>query len=187
MKKILVVVDYQNDFVKGTLGFDGAALLDEGIANKVREYGEGNVYYTLDTHYNINSNTQNEIVLNYLNTREGKALPVEHCIRLSEGWEVYGETGKALKEVNATSIEKVTFGIDPATMHKTFNLLNVDEIELVGLVTNMCVVSNCAIFQAKFPEAQIVVDASLCDSFNKELHLKSLDVMEGMQVKVINR
>lgn len=193
-RRILIVVDYQNDFVDGALGFEGAELLDEGIAKKIREYGEGNVFYTLDTHYKIESENEDMMKWNYLNTREGKALPIEHCIKGTRGWEVYGETAKALKEVNAVGIEKLSFGISPEIMYKIFDLQNdvgidfsdVDEIELVGLVTNMCVLSNAVIFQAQFPNAQIIVDASLCASFDKDLHNKTLDVMRGLQIKVIN-
>lgn len=176
--KLLVVVDYQNDFVDGALGFEGADKIDKGIASKVRDYGKGNVFYTLDTH---NSR--------YLDSREGKALPVEHCIIGSKGWEVYGETANALNDVEAVRIIKKVFGIAPWKMlDDEFPANNeVEAIELVGLVTNMCVISNAVIFQARYPNAQIIVDASLCDSFDKELHEKALDVLEGMQVKVINR
>jgi len=181
--KILVVVDYQNDFINGALGFEGADNIDKGIAEKVRKFAAENdtnvVLGTLDTH---NSD--------YLSTREGIALPVEHCIEGTKGYEVYGETAKALKEVNAVMLKKTTFGISPEQM----NLLGdgigsdrVESVELVGLVTNMCVISNAVAFQARFPWAQIIVDASLCDSFDKVLHNKALDVMEGMQIKVINR
>lgn len=197
--KLLVVVDYQNDFVDGSLGFEGAELLDKGIAKKVREYGEGNVLYTLDSHYTKREIKKGEIYYgdeeenerwHYLNTREGKALPIEHCIRLTEGWEIYGETAKALEEVRAKSLEKVSFGVAPFTMEKLDRLYDSDEIEsieLVGLVTNMCIISNAVIFQATYPEAQIIVDARLCNSFDKELHEKSLDVLEGLQVTVLNR
>lgn len=176
--KLLVVVDYQNDFVDGALGFEGADKIDKGIASKVRDYGKGNVFYTLDTH---NSR--------YLDSREGKALPVEHCIIGAKGWEVYGETANALNDVEAVRIIKKVFGIAPWKMlDDEFPANNeVEAIELVGLVTNMCVISNAVIFQARYPNAQIIVDASLCDSFDKELHEKALDVLEGMQVKVINR
>jgi len=175
MNKLLVVVDYQKDFVDGSLGFPGAETLDEGIARKVLSH-EGPVVYTLDTHPE-----------EYLNTREGKALPVEHCIRRTDGWQVYGKTKEALQKIDAIEIEKKSFGISPGAVGSLFVLEPVDEIELVGLVTNICVVSNAVIFQAAFPEAQIVVDASLCASFDPVLHEKTLDVLEGLQVKVINR
>ena len=177
MNRYLFVIDYQNDFVDGALGFPGAEKLDEKIAAKVRTYGKGNVLFTRDTHFE-----------NYLETREGKNLPVKHCIKGSHGWQVYGETAKALIEVEAPGIDKLVFGMDitdPATAAVLPE--SADEIELVGLVSNICVVSNAVVLQSKYPEATIIVDASCTDSFDKSLHGKVLDVLEGFQVKVVNR
>ena len=177
MNRYLFVIDYQNDFVDGALGFPGAEKLDEKIAAKVRAYGRGKVLFTRDTHFD-----------NYLTTREGKNLPVVHCIRGTKGWEVYGETAKALQEVNAKAIDKLVFGMD-VTDPATAAVLpeSADEIELVGLVSNICVVSNAVVLQSKYPEAIITVDAACTDSFDKGLHEKVLDVLEGFQVKVVNR
>lgn len=182
MKNLLIVVDYQKDFVDGALGFPGADLLDERIAKKILDH-QGPVIYTLDTHTE-----------DYLNTREGKALPVPHCIEGTEGWNVYGKTGGALKQKGADGcfIKKETFGmpLDELCQASRFEWPERDEVEtveLVGLVTNMCIISNAALLQSKYPQAQIIVDESLCDSFDKTLHEKSLDVMEGMQMKVIRR
>ena len=177
MKKYLFVIDYQNDFVDGALGFPGAEKLDERIAAKVRAYGKGRVLFTRDTHFE-----------NYLTTREGKNLPVVHCVKGTQGWQVYGETAKALEEVEAPGIDKLVFGMDvtdPATAAVLPEAA--DEIELVGLVSNICVVSNAVVLQSKYPEAAIIVDAACTDSFDKSLHEKVLDVLEGFQVKVINR
>ena len=175
--RYLFVIDYQNDFVDGALGFPGAEKLDEKIAAKVRAYGKDHVLFTRDTHFE-----------NYLDTREGKNLPVKHCIQGSFGWEVYGETAKALEEVEAKAIDKLVFGMD-VTEPATAAVLpdSADEIELVGLVSNICVVSNAVVLQSKYPEATITVDASCTDSFDKALHEKVLDVMTGFQVKVIGR
>ena len=177
MNRYLFVIDYQNDFVDGALGFPGAEKLDEKIAAKVRAYGDGHVLFTRDTHFE-----------NYLDTREGKNLPVKHCIKGTFGWECYGETAKALAEVNAPGIDKLVFGMD-VTDPATAAVLpaSADEIELVGLVSNICVVSNAVVLQSKYPEATIIVDAACTDSFDKELHGKVLDVLAGFQVKVINR
>ena len=177
MNRYLFVIDYQNDFVDGALGFLGAEKLDEKIAAKVRGYGKGHVLFTRDTHFE-----------NYLQTREGKNLPVEHCIKGSFGWQVYGETAKALQEVEAPGIDKLVFGMD-VTDPATAAVLpeTADEIELVGLVSNICVVSNAVVLQSKYPEATIVVDAACTDSFDKALHEKVLDVLAGFQVKVLNR
>ena len=177
MNRYLFVIDYQNDFVDGALGFPGAEKLDEKIAAKVRAYGNGHVLFTRDTHFET-----------YLTTREGKNLPVEHCIKGSHGWQVYGQTAKALAEVEAPAIDKLVFGMDvsdPATAAVLPQ--SADEIELVGLVSNICVVSNAVVLQSKYPEATIIVDAACTASFDKDLHEKVLDVLSGFQVKVINR
>ena len=177
MERYLFVIDYQNDFVDGALGFPGAEKLDGPIAAKIRQYGPGRVLFTRDTHFD-----------NYLQTREGRNLPVPHCIKESHGWQVYGETAKALDEVGAKAIDKLVFGMD-VTDPATAAVLpeTADEIELVGLVSNICVVSNAVVLQSKYPEATITVDAGCTDSFDKTLHAKVLDVLEGFQVKVINR
>ena len=177
MKRYLFVIDYQNDFVDGALGFSGAEKLDEGIAAKVRAYGEGHVLFTRDTHFE-----------NYLDTREGKLLHVVHCLEGTPGWELYGETAKACNEVKASAIDKLVFGMD-VTDPATAAVLpaQADEIELVGLVSNICVVSNACVLQAKYPEARIIVDASLTASMDPVTHAKVMDVLEGFQVKVINR
>ena len=177
MNRYLFVIDYQNDFVDGALGFPGAEALDPGIAAKVRAYGEGRVLFTRDTHFD-----------NYLSTREGRLLPVTHCIRGTRGWELYGETAVACNQVKAPAIDKLVFGMD-VTDPATAAVLpeSADEIELVGLVSNICVVSNACVLQAKYPEARIIVDASLTASMDPGMHEKVLDVLEGFQVKVINR
>ena len=143
----------------------------------MRAYGKGRVFFTRDTHFD-----------NYLDTREGKNLPVVHCVKGSTGWQVYGETAKALEEVEAVGIDKRVFGMD-VTDPDTAAVLpeSADEIELVGLVSNICVVSNAVVLQSRYPEATIVVDAQCTDSFDKGLHEKVLDVLEGFQVKVVNR
>ena len=177
MNRYLFVIDDQNDFVDGALGFPGAEKLDAPIAEKIRAYGRGHVLFTRDTHFE-----------NYMDTREGKNLPVPHCIKGSHGWQVYGETAKALAEVEAVAIDKLVFGMD-VTDPATAAVLpeTADEIELVGLVSNICVVSNAVVLQSKYPQATILVDAACTASFDKELHEKVLDVLEGFQVTVINR
>lgn len=177
MNRYLFVIDYQNDFVDGALGFPGAEKLDPKIAKKVRQYGKGHVFFTRDTHFD-----------NYLNTREGKNLPVVHCIKGTPGWQIYGETAQALAEVEAVAIDKLVFGMD-VTDPATAAVLptEADAIELVGLVSNICVVSNAVVLQSKYPEATILVDAACTDSFDKVLHEKVLDVLGGFQVTVTNR
>ena len=173
----LFVIDYQKDFVDGALGFPGAEKLDVLIAARVREYGPGKVWFTRDTHFE-----------DYLTTREGRHLPAPHCIKGSDGWQNYGETAKALEEVGAVGIDKLTFGMDIADP-AILNLLpeKADRIELCGLVSNICVISNAAVLQGHYPNAQMVVDANLTASFAPDLHEKTLDVLSGLQVEILNR
>jgi len=177
MERYLFVIDYQKDFVDGALGFPGAEKLDGPIAAKIREYGKGRVFFTRDTH-----------APEYLSTREGRNLPIIHCIKGTPGWEVYGETAKALAEVEAKGIDKCSFGMDTSDPAVAAVLPETaDEIELVGLVSSICVISNAVVLQSRYPEATIVVDAACTDGGDKAIHEKALDVMEGFQVKVINR
>ena len=177
MSRYLFVIDYQNDFVDGALGFPGAEKLDAPIAAKVREYGAGHVIFTRDTHFE-----------NYLDTREGSMLPSVHCVKGTKGWELYGETAKACAEVGAKAIDKLVFGMD-VTDPATAAVLpeSADEIELVGLVSSICVISNACVLQAKYPEARLTVDAACTAGLTTEMNDKVLDVMENLQIKVINR
>ena len=175
MDRYLFVIDYQKECVDGALGFPGAEKLDAKIAAKVRAYGKDRVLFTRDTHFE-----------NYLSTREGRNLPVLHCIKDTPGWQVYGETALALAEVDAKAIDKLVFGMDISDPAIAAVLPErADEIELVGLVSNICVVSNAAVLQSKYPEATIIVDAACTDSFDKGLHEKVLDVLAGFQVRVL--
>lgn len=177
MNRYLFVIDYQKDFVDGALGFPGAEKLDGAIAARVRAYGRGHVFFTRDTHFD-----------HYLDTREGRNLPVKHCIKGSEGWQVYGETAQALGEVEAAGIDKLSFGMDISDPAVAAVLPEqADEIELVGLVSNICVVSNAVVLQSKYPEATVIVDAGCTASFDGDLHEKVLDVLKGLQVKVTGR
>lgn len=173
----LFVIDYQKDFVDGALGFPGAEKLDAAIAARVRAYGKGKVWFTSDTHG-----------ADYLGTREGKALPVTHCVKGTPGWENYGETAKALAEVEAVGIEKTAFGMDVGDPAVAALLpKETERIELCGLVSNICVVSNAVVLQSHYPQAEIVVDARLTAGADPALHEKALDVLGGLQAKVLNR
>lgn len=180
MKKLLVVIDYQKDFVDGALGFEKAVDLEEGIYNKINKYlNDGNkVLFTYDTHEE-----------NYLDTREGKNLPVVHCIKGTEGHRLFGKLDEFEGNNNVISCEKYGFGLSPEDMIKISKEIgeDIDEIEIVGVVTNICVISNFIMFQSQYRNSNIVVDASLCASFDEGLHSKTLDVIEGLQGKVINK
>lgn len=177
MNRYLFVIDYQNDFVDGALGFPGAEKLDAPIAEKIRAYGPGHVLFTRDTHFD-----------DYLQTREGRNLPIVHCVKGNPGWELYGQTALACREVGAAAIDKRVFGMD-VTDPATAAVLpeQADEIELVGLVSSICVVSNACVLQARYPEAQLIVDARCTAGLTKEMNEKVLDVLENLQVRVTNR
>lgn len=180
MAKLLVVIDYQNDFVDGALGFKRAKTLEQSIYDKIRKYLENGdkVVFTYDTHYE-----------EYLQTREGKNLPVLHCIKGTSGHKLYGKINVFSNSENTMHYKKEGFGISPKDMIKLASEIGEDikEIEIVGVVTNICIISNVVMFQAQYTNVDIIVDASLCASFDDELHEKALDVMEGLQIKVINR
>lgn len=186
-KKIFVVIDYQNDFVDGSLGFPGAENLDSQIFAKLQECANDEgclIVVTRDTHGE-----------QYLNTREGKALPIIHCLNGTHGWQVYGKTGEFINQLlenghkTLAIINKATFGVDPFSLTcdelGDFELDNIESVEFCGLVTNMCVVSNVCCFQARFPNAQMIVHSNMVNSFDPELHSKTLDVLRGMQVSVL--
>jgi len=174
MKRILIVVDYQNDFVDGALGFPGAELLDDGISRKIRDYQDRGdmIVYTLDTHQE-----------NYLATEEGRNLPVEHCLLGSNGHALYGKTGLLAR--GGRFFPKDTFGSRDLLSFLAEG--GFEEVLLVGLVSNICVLSNAVIAKTALPNARIIVDASCTRSFDPELHEKALDVLVGIQVSVINR
>lgn len=178
MKKLLIVIDYQKDFVDGTLGFKKAETLEEGIYNKVKKYleNEDKVVFTYDTHFE-----------NYLETREGKNLPIPHCYINTEGHDLYGKLKEFKNMKNTFHYNKESFGMAPKDIIKLAEDIgtDIDEIEFVGVVSNMCVISNVVTFQAQYVNAQLTVDGSLCASFDNSLHDKALDVIESLQVKVI--
>lgn len=179
MRKILVVVDYQNDFVSGALGFEQAAALEQPIAQRVKQaLDEGwNVVFTRDTHG-----------AEYLDTREGKFLPVPHCMKESFGWNLYGSLYEYQKKVNehVTFVDKPTFGsmeLPGVIARMTGNEPEI--IELCGVVTNICVVSNAIMLHSAFLEADIVINQSLCAAPNPADHENTLKLLSGMGYKII--
>ncbi len=175
MKKLLVVVDYQNDFVCGSLGFPAAAKIEDRLCEKIQKYHNEKdaVLFTLDTHYS-----------DYDQTQEGRHLPVQHCIDGDFGWQLYGKVA-SLRLPTDYTISKHCFGsIDLATFLIKGQY---DIIEFTGVVTDICVISNAIIAKAALPESEIIIDASCVASNNKSAEDKALDVMEGLQMTVINR
>jgi len=164
--KTLIVIDMQNDFVTGSLGTKEAQAIVPNVKKKIQEYvNRGDqIIFTRDTHYS-----------NYLETQEGKMLPVEHCIYDTEGWEIVDE----LEVMNCIYVNKPSFGWDG------WLKLNYEEIELIGVCTDICVISNALILKAQFPEVKITVDASCCAGVTPGLHEAALKVMKSCQINVI--
>ncbi|GCD11695.1 cysteine hydrolase family protein [Clostridium tagluense] len=179
--KLLLVVDYQNDFVVGSLGFLRAIEIENNIYQKVKEYQKNKDYvmFTYDTHHE-----------DYLATREGKHLPVIHCMKGTFGHKLYGKLQKFINLDQSASygdhVNKSTFALGQ-NIFKLIKDINIDEIEIIGIVTDKCVISNAISFQTAFPNAEITIDASCCASNDDDLHEKALDIMESLQMKIINR
>ena len=173
MKKILVVVDMQKDFVDGALGTAEAVAIVPNVAEKIREF-DGKIFVTYDTHFE-----------DYLETAEGRKLPVEHCVRGSAGWRLCRDIEEALRGKDFTQVEKLTFGsvdlpwlIEDAADGDDF------EIELVGLCTDICVVSNAILLKAAFPETPISVDSACCAGVTPESHEAALATMASCHINV---
>lgn len=171
--KILVVVDMQNDFITGALGTKEAEGIVPCVVEKIRSF-EGEVLYTMDTHSE-----------DYLKTEEGKHLPVKHCIRETNGWKLQPDILNCCQEKGAKAFEKNTFGcLTLATYVKEQK--EIEQIELVGLCTDICVISNAMILKAAVPEVPIVVDAACCAGVTKESHTNALHAMSMCQIKIKN-
>lgn len=171
-EKILVVIDMQNDFIDGSLGTKEAEAIVGNIVNKIRSYEPDNIYATRDTHYE-----------NYLDTNEGRNLPVVHCIKDTGGWNIRKEVAEAMPE--AKIIDKPTFGSnDLADILFARNEKNPVEIELVGLCTDICVISNAILIKTKIPEADVYVDSACCAGVTPESHRAALETMKMCQIKI---
>lgn len=173
--KCLIVVDYQIDFVTGSLGFAKAEAIEENIAAKISKYRAdgGDIIFTFDTHGE-----------NYMETSEGKKLPVPHCISGTSGHGLYGKAA-ALKLDTDKCIYKPSFG--SGELMDYLRSKNYEAVELVGIVTNICVISNAIIAKTALPESNVIVDAACTASNDDALHEAALDVMQGLQIDVINR
>ncbi len=173
MKKLLIVVDYQNDFIDGSLGFQQAKELSNGIENKILEYlnSSNDLIFTLDTHKE-----------DYLSSLEGKNLPIKHCIEGSYGHEIYPSIKKY--ENKALKIfKKETFpSLELANFLKDHPY---DEVELCGLVSNICVLTNAIMVRSALPNAHIIIDSKLTSSSNLKLQEEGFDVLKGIFIDVI--
>lgn len=172
MRKILVVVDMQNDFVDGSLGTKEAVGIVENVVEEIKKYRTEDIFATRDTHPE-----------NYLETQEGKHLPVVHCVKNTNGWEINKEVAAVLKD--AKIIDKLTFGSKELAEEIT-KIAEKEEVEvtLVGLCTDICVVSNALLIKAYLPEISVKVIASCCAGVTPESHEAALTTMKMCQVEV---
>ena len=171
MNNILVVVDMQNDFIDGALGTPEAVAIVDHVVNKIKEFN-GRVLFTRDTHTE-----------NYMQTREGKHLPVPHCIKDTEGWQIR----KELQDFCGTVIDKPCFG----SMELAELLINenkkqaIDSVCFVGLCTDICVISNAMIVKSALPEIDVIVDAACCAGVTPQSHLNALEAMKMCQIEIV--
>lgn len=172
--KCLVVIDVQNDFVSGSLGTPEAQAMLPRLEEKLRGF-EGCVWMTLDTHG-----------ADYMDTQEGKHLPVPHCVRETEGWQLAGELGKLAESLGAGIVEKPTFGSEElvASLKALYEAGELESIELVGLCTDICVVSNALMLKAAMPELPMSVDSACCAGVTPQKHKAALEVMRSCQIAV---
>ena len=170
MKKILVVVDMQNDFIDGALGTAEAVAILPYVKEKIESF-DGEVLFTRDTHAE-----------NYMDTQEGRNLPVPHCIKGTAGWEIRAELD-ALRKPEA--IDKLTFGsrdlVDVLAREG-----EIESITFVGLCTDICVISNAMVVKAFYPEIPLIVDARGCAGVTPESHARALEAMKICQIKIEN-
>lgn len=173
MQRVLIVVDMQRDFVDGSLGTSEAEAIVDNVINKIAGF-EGDIIATLDTHSE-----------NYMETSEGKKLPVPHCIKGTDGWRLDRRVQAALDKKNYRVVEKITFSSVelPGIIAENYDINNL-EIELIGLCTDICVVSNAILLKAHFPEVPIYVDSSCCAGVTPDKHNAALETMRSCQINV---
>ncbi len=167
--KFLIVVDMQVDFITGSLGSKLAEAIVPNVVEKVKNFN-GTVIFTRDTHF-----------ADYLSTQEGRKLPVQHCIKDTAGWEICNELKPFVNKV----VDKITFGsVDLPDLIKAYGE-QIEEIELCGLCTDICVISNAMILKASFPEVKIKVNGNCCAGVSVESHNTALNAMKAVQIEVI--
>lgn len=173
MRKILVVVDMQNDFIDGALGTPEAVAIVENVKARIREYDKADVFVTMDTHFP-----------EYLQTQEGRNLPVEHCIKGTEGWQIRSDIAELLTDAHV--YEKPTFGsVALAKDIAEIAAKEEIEIEVLGLCTDICVVSNALLLKANMPEVKITVDHTCCAGVTPESHEAALMTMQMCQIGIV--
>ncbi|MDD4370174.1 MAG: cysteine hydrolase [Anaerostipes sp.] len=170
----LIVVDMQNDFVTGSLGTDEAKQIVQPMVKKIEGYG-GNVFFTIDSHKE-----------DYLSTQEGKKLPVKHCISGTWGWQPVDEIQAMQQKRNGAIYMKPTFGCTKLVndMIAANEQQSIKEIELVGVCTDICVVSNAIMLKNALPEVSVFVDSTCCAGSTPQKHQEALNVMESCQIGI---
>ena len=172
--KVLVVIDMQKDFIDGALGTKEAAEIVPNVAEKIREF-DGRILATRDTHEE-----------DYLETQEGRNLPVRHCIRGTKGWELCPELKELIKE---KPIDKAAFGsMELGRILKEYHEQeeSIESITLIGLCTDICVISNAMIVKASLPEVPVIVDAACCAGVTPTSHRQALEAMKACQIVIVN-
>ncbi|MDE5781120.1 MAG: cysteine hydrolase [Lachnospiraceae bacterium] len=169
-KKVLVVVDMQKDFIDGALGTKEAVAIVQNVADKIRNF-YGEIVFTRDTHFE-----------NYMETQEGKKLPVPHCLKGTDGWQIANEL-KALMAEDTKIFDKPAFGSVELAEYLSNNS-ELETVELVGLCTDICVISNAMLIKAFMPEVNVVVDEKCCAGVTPESHSNALEAMKMCQIEV---
>lgn len=174
LEKILAVIDMQNDFIDGSLGTPEAVAIVDKVVEKIKAYECKNVYATRDTHFE-----------NYLETSEGKNLPVIHCVKNTLGWQINSKVADVLN--GATILDKHSFGsLELAKiLSKRSNTEDI-EIEIIGLCTDICVINNAMLFKTYMPEVPINVDSSCCAGVTPTSHSKAIDIMKMCHINIQN-
>lgn len=176
MQRLLVVIDMQNDFIDGSLGTKEAEAIVPGVIERIKTF-DGPVIFTRDTH-----------TKEYLQTAEGKKLPVEHCIKGTKGWELQEEIDALRQSLSAKVFDKITFGSKELAAYISENMASfggISAIVLCGLCTDICVISNALLLKAYLPEIPIVVDGSICAGVTPESHENALKAMAMCQIEVV--
>ena len=174
MEKILIVVDMQKDFVDGSLGTKEAQSIVPAVKDKIENF-EGDIIFTKDTHEE-----------DYLNTQEGQNLPVKHCIRGTDGWELQSDLNDYALKNHCLIFDKPTFGSTSLAgcVSGIARMAPIDQIEIVGLCTDICVISNAILLKTALPDTEIIVDASCCAGVTPQSHQNALEAMKMCQITI---
>lgn len=170
-KNVLAVIDMQNDFIDGTLGTQEAAGIVEKVAEQIKNF-DGQVVYTRDTHFE-----------DYLNTQEGTKLPVTHCIKGTKGWQIQADLA-TLQDKDTRIFDKLTFGsVELAQYLKEME--DLESVTLIGLCTDICVISNAMVIKAFLPEVTVKVKADCCAGVTPQSHENALEAMKMCQIEIL--